>query len=564
MIRFANPGSDIDGIIRIYCELFEALNQTSPFDLDDMSLTLVQRNLATSSGYMGERALEYSTREDRSRDPLYNQSKMYSEIFKLLGWIHPLEDSALTFTFTYLGAHAASAKKDPKALLLESILGITFPNPILDSQGDYKLRPFASILLSIAQLDGVICRDEIIIGPMSLSNDRNPDLFKEMIRNIKKLRGSREALSKEITKLSNSRGITRTTMGNYTRFPLAILRWSDWVISERDSSLYGRSIPVLKLTPKGDALIKKLKDRLDIRYSDLTDTEEEKLIPIAKLAFYQMLSRAGFDIEPLKPNFDDWNRIVEEEFKVREPELQFSPFQDLPPNTIQDIFKYSPTRIDPSSEVAAQHIARRVLEKPILYRIKVVESDLIREVDVDEGLLEMIQVAYSTSGNIKGTINQIMADKENSDQTDFYPFISGLFRILGYNCEHSRAGVNYQRWDAIIIDDEHSIPIEIKSPAEEEFLSPKSIRQALENKIILLSRKIYPTSIETTSLSVGYRIPNERSDVNSLLSDIHNAYNLKIGVIDLESLLFLVCSELYCNKKHDREALITMHGMIDV
>jgi len=97
LLRFPNPGSDISTFIRIFQELYDALCSKSSFTLDDMSATLVSRNLATSCGYTGEAALELSTRDDRSRDPLYNQSKMYSELYKILGWIHPVKYSRLTF-----------------------------------------------------------------------------------------------------------------------------------------------------------------------------------------------------------------------------------------------------------------------------------------------------------------------------------------------------------------------------------------------------------------------------------------------------------------------------------
>src|SRR5437667_12624448 len=102
MIRFANPGSDIDGFTRIFQALVDALEARQPFSLDDMSAALVDKGMATSSGFMGPEALERSTRENRSLDPLYNQSKMYSELFRLLGWIHPSPERRLSFTFTWL------------------------------------------------------------------------------------------------------------------------------------------------------------------------------------------------------------------------------------------------------------------------------------------------------------------------------------------------------------------------------------------------------------------------------------------------------------------------------
>lgn len=134
MLRFPNPGSDIDGFIRIYQELFEALRERATFGLDDITRVLVERNLATSSGYMGEEALRRSFNEDRSRDRLYNQSKMYAELYKVLGWLHPTLESALTFRFTYLGAHVTAARRDPAAIFKECILGMAYPNSILPNR----------------------------------------------------------------------------------------------------------------------------------------------------------------------------------------------------------------------------------------------------------------------------------------------------------------------------------------------------------------------------------------------------------------------------------------------
>ena len=84
MIRFPNPGSDIDNFVAVYNAAFDQL-YGQLFDLDDFVAAVVKENLATSSGYMGKAAIARSTRPDRSRDPLYNQLKMYSEIFRALG-----------------------------------------------------------------------------------------------------------------------------------------------------------------------------------------------------------------------------------------------------------------------------------------------------------------------------------------------------------------------------------------------------------------------------------------------------------------------------------------------
>ena len=189
MLRFPNPGSDIGGFIRIFQALYDELCESPGISLDDISKTLVQRNLATSSGYMGHEALELSTRPNRSRDPLYNQSKSYSELYRLLGWMHPLPESRLTFTFTFLGRHVASARRDFQAIFRESVLGIAYPSPHLDVTNSPNLRPFASILRLASALGGVVSRDEIIIGVLNLANDTDSNSIKTQAEHIKTLRG---------------------------------------------------------------------------------------------------------------------------------------------------------------------------------------------------------------------------------------------------------------------------------------------------------------------------------------------------------------------------------------
>ncbi len=126
-------------------------------------------------------------------------------------------------------------------------------------------------------------------------------------------------------------------------------------------------------------------------------------------------------------------------------------------------------------------------------------------------------------------------------------------KIIDFNCEYSRPGDNGARWDAIIIDETRSIPIEIKSPTEEMHLSVKAIRQALENKIILLSRKTHITDKNTTSLAVGYCLPNDRAEVSSLVENIKETYGYKIGVLDFKSLLTIAISILVDNKGFDKK-----------
>jgi hypothetical protein len=160
-------------------------------------------------------------------------------------------------------------------------------------------------------------------------------------------------------------------------------------------------------------------------------------------------------------------------------------------------------------------------------------------------------------------VSRLFSYYENATQTTFYPLIATLFKVMGFKCSLSRPGDNGARWDAIIVDEARSIPIEIKSPTEEQHLSIKAIRQALENKIVLLSRKTHETTPATTTLAVGYYMPNERAEVNRLIADFKETYEYRIGVIDLHSLLSLAVSILVDRRGFEREKLYTLEGLMN-
>jgi len=98
-------------------------------------------------------------------------------------------------------------------------------------------------------------------------------------------------------------------------------------------------------------------------------------------------------------------------------------------------------------------------------------------------------------------------------QNEFYPIVGKYLNALGFPTKVTRTGDTNIRMDAKMLSGHGFIPIEIKSPTETEKVSIKAVRQALENKIILLSRE-REKKVEkpVTSLIIGYEKPNERSD----------------------------------------------------
>lgn len=158
----------------------------------------------------------------------------------------------------------------------------------------------------------------------------------------------------------------------------------------------------------------------------------------------------------------------------------------------------------------------------------------------------------------------VLASSEINDLAiDFYNKIGEIFSALDLYISVTREGDVNCRFDATLIDSEFSIPIEIKSPREDEEINIKAIRQAFENKIVLLSREFYSTTPETTSLAIAFSYPPQRSDVYELITDIKNAFNINIGIINVSDLLFMVYEHKVNGRDIDTEYLFNFFGKFD-
>jgi hypothetical protein len=141
---------------------------------------------------------------------------------------------------------------------------------------------------------------------------------------------------------------------------------------------------------------------------------------------------------------------------------------------------------------------------------------------------------------VRKAIDRTVYGLQSSDQSSYYPLIGAFLTSIGLSTLVSRAGDTNNRMDAVVIDKIDSIPIEIKSPTETEYINVKAVRQAVENKIVMTARGMFPTRLETTTLAVGYLFPNTRSDVDELIEDVAYVYNINVGIISLEVLLIHV------------------------
>jgi hypothetical protein len=555
--RIPNPVSDLDVFLRVFKDIHGQLAGKGSFGLDDISQAMVDTRNVTSQGAIGAEALRRSTRVDRSRDPIYNQSKMYAELFRTLGWIQSTS-SKLTYTFSLLGEHVATAT-NPAALLRECLLGIAYPNEVLGVQSDQTVRVIGGILLALDAL-GTLSRDEMMAGPMSIKDDTDTRAFTAMLTRLSDCRKKAGALDKWIDDIAEARGISRSpTMENYTRFPMAAFPWSGWATKG------GRG--VLHITEQGKAAAAALRAAQDVRLSGFMAIPQAGKPAFIRLSFYEMLKRSGFKMEPVEYSM----RADEKALKaVGGPvgPLYFSPFQQLSRSTIR---AWVPDFAADTEETATHHNSSPLAAERSRPR-SAKDTALILELSDDtavvaqdaQALVRDIKQALKRTPDVQAATDALVAAYATSNKQIFYPLVANLFCVVGLDCRVSRVGQNYERADAIIVDPAQSIPIEIKSPGEEEEISVKGIRQALENKVVLLSRAGYATRPETTSLVVGFNPPHDRSEVHELIDDISATFAVNIGVVPFRPLVQLAVEAVRSNKKPRLGALFTLRGVMSV
>jgi len=388
--RIPNPVSDIDIFVRVFRDLYKHLKDKSEFGLDDISSAMIACNNVTSQGAIGDEALRRSTRKDRSRDPIYNQAKMYAELFRTLGWMMSTT-SKLTYTFSLLGTHIGTAH-NPKALVCECLLGIAYPNETLGVKSDQTVRVIGGILLTLAELKS-ITRDEMMAGPMSIQDDSNKKSFNEMLQELK----------------------------------------NGWGI---------KSGSVIKVTDEGQAMAKRLRDGIDFRLADFNKLPDDIKSPFIRKTFYSMLERAGFDITPVFKTFTNDVETLRRHRSDLAGDVFFSPFQQLDRETIR---KWSPellleekTTISKRNlELAEKEYPKRGerIETTISFGFKTAD---VEEKHFDNQHIKSIKTALKNCKTVEEAITKVYEENATANKTSFYPFVGELFRLIGFDCQEKK------------------------------------------------------------------------------------------------------------------------------
>ncbi|MFR1708843.1 MAG: hypothetical protein ACLSV2_08080 [Clostridium sp.] len=567
MLRFRNPGTQYSTQVQVIKQLYNSLGSQAYFTLEDMAIVIAQGKLMTAYGYAGDDALRLSNTDQESMNSALMNAKMYAEVFRMLGWITPYGEKSYPLVFTYIGIHVALSKGDCSKLYEQCVLGVNNPTELTERMSyDEKVRFFKCALRTFIDLGGVMYKHELCLGPMSV-DDEDEVAYQAMIRNISGLRGNYQNLKTAFSDLADSLGMKTTPVDNCTRLPIAFMKSCNFVESYTTRELYNKSLSCLKITPHGIETYNSIRDMKDLRLDEFNSYEKDTKMALIRLGIYSMLERSGYDMTEaeatIQADKEKCSAILEGK------ELLFSPYQTIKRYLIEEALGIEMGK----GETSQNHITtfestvneRESLSVTQTWALNVSEEaamELLTDTEDIQFINEVnqLKLAGNTSKEIA---EKLFENNATATQTTFYPLIATLFKVIGFKCSFSRPGDNGARWDAIIDDDSRSIPIEIKSPTEEQHLSIKAIRQALENKIILLSRKTHITSPEVTTLAVGYYLPNDRAEVSRLIADFKETYGYKIGVIDLKSLLSIAVSMLVDGKGFEKENLYALEGLVN-
>ena len=384
-----------------------------------------------------------------------------------------------------------------------------------------------------------------------------------MLIKLRRIRGSFDRYQAEYNRLCDDLDVKATLPDNCTRLPIAFMKACKWVESRPSRSIFPpKSLECLFLTPHGINVARSFSSYKDLRLPEFRSYSIQIQKALIRLGVYTMLETAGYDISSVNETIQRDTQLCSDILQGKK--LLFSPYQTI------DVHE-----VDSALGIERQYSQRNnaeaftgTLQRPetLIHNLQLERDDEINTYRDDEveHFTREVEIQHNSGKSPAGIVDTIFDAMIDATQTTFYPFIATLFRVIGFNCHASRAGDNGARWDAIIVDDEASVPIEIKSPTEEQHISLKAIRQALENKVILLSRATHQTLPEITSLVVGYYLPNDRAEVTNLISDFKTTYGFSIGVMDLKTLLKIAVNRILNNNTVTPESLIRLEGFPNV
>lgn len=530
MFRFPNPGSDIKRFIKVFNDTFSE-ESDAIYSIEDISYIMAANNSASAVGSIGKKAFHKSQNKNKSLNSIYNQAKSYVELYRWLGWLY---GDLKSIKLTSIGKIVISGY-DINPIFTSCFLCWNTPNKIINSSSSYKGYPVLNILITALNLNKKISRDEMIVGPLNEQYSR----LGSSVSYINEIRNGKLDIESELKR----NPIKVNTQRNYTRLLLSGLKYSGLMKKEKNEYI---------LTEKGEKIIKEnfiSKKGGKIITENLLLLEDEHNIIKIKSAFYNFLKNSNFDVSKLKS----------ESVKVFG-----SPYQVFDPATVDKILlegNLLPEDLVSDTLYGYSGNGNRQIVSYSQVDDLVTSVSLINE---DKVSLQEYVKGQTRELLINNSIEELLNSIKDYKKDKFYPFIGDLFEIIGFKVNVSPNGQNAQRADIVLnYNDIHTIPVEVKSKTEIPRINIKSIEQAIENKIILESRKYLKSKRSDSSFVVGFDYPVSTRE-NDLINACSKVYGIQIVLFSAKTLITMAKKTLEYQKKWDIEKLITGKGRIEI
>ncbi|WP_233141825.1 hypothetical protein [Aggregatibacter actinomycetemcomitans] len=549
IITLRNAVSDLDVLLDTFIRV-RNLVKNSLFDLNGFVNIGVEEGLMSSNGRKGVEARIRSYNENQSLDSMPMQFKAFAEMYRLLGWLRSESDDKRTqYRVTFLG-HLVSTLKDPTPLMEQCFLGIELPTGTVIRECTNKSRILWCYLRAIKYAQFPLKKEHFLYICHTIPNDEDYDDFIKRVNDVINFEHqNKKIIIEKVKEIAQNAGLQANTLGNSTRLTISALKKFGWTDNKKNA---------FSLTNYGNDLVEKYKSYFRPTYTDVITTYKNYLYDISVVGLIHLLERAKIDsskVSEIKAILN-YNTSIEllitNDIITPNTEFLFSPYQVLEPNLLKIFFG---ERLDFDSDRVyginsyLENISNRINDKPITTSVKINKYAEKSQSNSFDGYLyrEIIKVS-SKNVTAQRIVYELYKKFSKTKKDIFYELVAESFRILGFQCIAERHGQNSIRWDAIIIDSNNSIPIEIKSPTEEKAISVKAIRQAIENRVILTARQTYKTNLNISSFVVGYDYPADRSEVYPLIESIHKFYGIKIALFSFRELLTIVVTKVI-NKK---------------
>ena len=541
-IKLPNQGSMMP-LIRLLHEMKNSdgyADENGFFSKIDIAEIAANALLITSGSRVGGDMMDlvHDTSISEELNSALQNTKMRMQLMRILGLVSTDYDSEL-YAITELGEifiqQLVCANPNYK-LLRELFMNITTTTEIYDHNTNPDFNCFLGyeICYALANLNYKIATDEMPLLPTYDIRE-----IEDFIRDAKIYRenGARfPNTHPHFPKRQNGHPLSQPT--NITRAINQILRMCN-ILAPKTVNENHRNFYVC--TEEGRVFVQQIANKMrrgDLSFLTCHEFRKRKITDQQNLCLdgnTNLLIRAEIDTEN------------------QDTGVVFSPFQSIPETNICWLLNREIRKAPIVKEQEVEAINSQITLDQL--RLKATYTGQTSPIQVTNELI--LQILQLKAEHTQEEVIEILYEQHKlDDKTTYYPFVHNILNIIGLDCQGEIG-----RCDAYSLYQNHVIPTEIKSPTEVMTYNAKSIRQAIENKILYYNQH-EEHDIEFTSFAIGYNHPENGNEIRELIEKAKEEYNINIVACDIKGLLQICTRILFEGLRLDIKKFITNYGIL--